>query len=308
MLLAMVFAGILLRAQQAPLPAQARLQSGLDLLNQRRYAEAEEAFRDAYRLDPSDLRGLMGQVEVKVAENQFDGAFQLLQDEVDKNPGRSELRLELGKLASRAGRLDQAASQFQTLVKETNRNYAAANNLYFLLGDLYDRLGNYDSAATNLRRALELRPRDAGLANRLAMVLQKGGKKEDAIRQYREVLKLDPDNGLATNNLADLLSESDSDLNEALILARRARELLPGVPETEDTLGWIYCRLKRFGEAVPLLDAVVHKAPGDPAFRFHLGTALQGTSDKAGALVQFMKALECNPPQDLERKIRAAIE
>ena len=96
-LFAMSVALVTGRCQQAQGPpataADARFQNGVDLLREHKYAEAEQAFRDAYRLDPSNLSALRGMIQVKVSQNQIDDAIRLVQEEVNKsNPTRIALR------------------------------------------------------------------------------------------------------------------------------------------------------------------------------------------------------------------------
>src|SRR5215471_18818268 len=101
LLFAFALAGGSLTAQdkQAPVePAEseARYLKGVDLFQQGKNAEAEQAFREALELNPKNTRALMGQVEVMVADKRPKEAVDLLQGEATKYPDRVDLRMALG--------------------------------------------------------------------------------------------------------------------------------------------------------------------------------------------------------------------
>lgn len=58
-------------------------------------------------------------------------------------------------------------------------------------------------------------------------------------KHYWAALDIDPQFALASNNLSDLLSSREGDIDEALKLAQIAKEKLPDDPSVMDTLGWI---------------------------------------------------------------------
>ena len=68
------------------------------------------------------------------------------------------------------------------------------------------------------------------------MVLEATGRVAEAVRAYRRVIQLDPENSVALNNLSLLLSHSGGDLDEALSLARRAQRVEPLDPDIDKAL------------------------------------------------------------------------
>ena len=63
------------------------------------------------------------------------------------------------------------------------------------------------------------------------------GKTDEAIGQFREILKTDAYNLHALNNLAWLMA--DRDPKTAIALANKAKSLAPNSSEVLDTLGWL---------------------------------------------------------------------
>jgi Flp pilus assembly protein TadD len=108
----------------------------------------------------------------------------------------------------------------------------------------------------------------------LGEALAAAGRWEEAIVNYREVLKIGPDHVESLNNLAWLLATcpKDSVRNgaEAVKLAQRADELFHGKnPEALDTLAAAYAEAGRFPEASATarkaIDLVTKEKPKTPA-------------------------------------------
>ena len=80
------------------------------------------------------------------------------------------------------------------------------------------------------------------------------GQFDEALAQYQTVLKIDPNDVQALNNIAWLRATHPDpkfrDGVQAMILARRAVELTPDNPEILDTLAAAYAEAGRFPEAV----------------------------------------------------------
>jgi len=66
------------------------------------------------------------------------------------------------------------------------------------------------------------------------------GRPQRAEDAYRKALQVKPDLGAAANNLAYLMLENRESTDEALYLARIARQRMPDSPSAGDTLAWAY--------------------------------------------------------------------
>ena len=81
--------------------------------------------------------------------------------------------------------------------------------------------------------------------------LYDGQKKSDMAKQhYEEALRVNPEFAPAANNLAYILAESDQELDNALQLAKLAKEKLPEDPGVMDTVAG--CITRRVYSTVPL--------------------------------------------------------
>src|ERR1700683_5155466 len=94
-----------------------KLQLGALRLAQKRFAEAEELYRALYEANRKDLRPLQGLVGAMVAQQHFDAAVQLLNQEKLK-PGAPIAQLDalLADTSLRGHKLDAAVQQYSRLV------------------------------------------------------------------------------------------------------------------------------------------------------------------------------------------------
>jgi tetratricopeptide (TPR) repeat protein len=281
-------------------------QLGVVNLAENRFKEAEDAFRRSYQLNPANSRGLMGVVETLLAQNKSEDALKILQAESDKAPNRLDLQVALGNTAVRAGKFDLAIQTFNKVLGQVDKG-SRQGDLYLRIGETYRRKGDANSAVQALQKARETLPDNIVVLSTLALVFDTAARKPEARQVYEATLKLDPNNAVALNNLAFLLCETGGDLDDALTKAQRAKQLLPGLFEISDTLGWIYLKKNLSDNAIEIFKDLVAKEPNHSTYRFHLGMAYSQKGDKSRALDQLKEALKYNPAKDEKDKIQQLI-
>ena len=94
------------------------------------------------------------------------------------------------------------------------------------------------------------------------------------------------------NNLAFLYAEQAKNLDEALVLAKKAAGLVKGNGAMQDTLGWVYYQRGQLDEAEITLKAAVALEPKHPAIRYHLGLLYLSRGRKGEARGELKRALE----------------
>jgi len=287
-----------------PNSPDAHFQMGLVDLAENKYKEAEEAFRRTYQLNPTNPRGLMGLVETSMAQNKPEDALNMLRVEADKSPNNLDMRLAIGNIAVRAGKYDQAIAEFNRVLNALDKNSKQRGDLYLRLGETYRRKGDDAGAVQVLQKAREILPDNMMIISTLALTLDHAGRWNEARQMYEASLKLDPNNGIAMNNLAFLMAEHNGDLDDALTKGTKAKQLLPNTPEVADTLGWIYLKKNLSDNAIEIFRELVQKAPNQSTFRYHLGMALSQKGDKPKAIKELNDALKYNPPKEERDKIQ----
>ena len=283
-------------------------QLGMVNLVEKRFRDAETGFQKAYDLAPANTRGLLGIVETYLAQGQVDAGIQKLQAEAQRYPDRADFFLMLGNTAVRTGRLDLAIENFNNLLAKVDPKSRSAADAYLRLGESYRRKGDLASGIAALHKASEIAPNDPVIVGTLALTLDGAGRRDEAKRAYENVIKLNPNNAIALNNLAFLMAETGDDLNQALTYAQRAKQRLPQLDEVSDTLGWIYLKKNLSEDAVLIFQDLVKKSPKHPTYRYHLGMALSQKGDKNSAIRELQEALKNKPQREEEMKIKELLE
>jgi tetratricopeptide (TPR) repeat protein len=281
-------------------------QLGVVNLAENKFKDAEDSFRRAYQLNPANSRGLMGIVETDMAQNKTDEAVKLLQAESEKAPNRTDLMLALGNTAVRAGKFDFAIQTFNRMLTQTDQP-RAQGDIYLRLGETYRRKGDLNNAIQALQKSRQTLPDNLIVLSTLALVLDTAGRKPEAAQVYEATIKLNPNDGVALNNLAFLMAETGGNLDEALTKAQHAKQLLPNLFEVSDTLGWIYLKKNLPANAIDIFKDLVSKQPDQATYHYHLGMAYSQQGDKSKALEQLKEALKHNPNEDEKAKIQQLI-
>lgn len=264
----------------------------------RRYPDAEAGFLTLLRA--GDPRGVAGVARCKDAQGQPAAAVQLLQRELAKFPDRSDLRLALVDVEYRAARFQEARAELEQLVTKFPNSF----ELQLRLGDVQNRLGDKAGAVQTFGNAHKLQPQNPAAALSLAVMLDSLGKMDQARTAYEDVLRVDPDNIQALNNLAYIKADEGVDLDIALGYAQRALRHSPNDLGITDTLGLIYLRKKLTGQALQVLQDLVNRDPSNPSFHMHLGMALYDAGDKRQAKKELETALRHKPSPTEQAKIK----
>jgi len=293
--------------KNAPSSPDVLFQMGVVNLAEGKYKEAQDAFKRAYQLNPANSRGLMGVVETEMAQNRPDAAIAALQAESDKAPNRADLLVALGNTAVRAGKFDFAIATYQKALPLMDKNSKGQGDIYLRIGETYRRKGDLAMAVQNLQKAREQLPTNTIVLSTLGLTLDGAGRQPEAKQVYEATLKLQPDNAVVLNNLAYLLAESNGDLDDALSKAQRAKQLMPGLAEISDTLGWIYLKKHMPDQAIDIFSDLVKKQPNHATYRYHLAMAYQQKGDKTRAIDQLKEALKNGPDVEEKKKIQDLI-
>jgi putative PEP-CTERM system TPR-repeat lipoprotein len=137
-------------------------------------------------------------------------------------------------------------------------NASSNNRNLRLLVFTYDLLEQTDKSMEVLKKHVEQQPTDLG-AKMLLAERQIVGDTTAAIATYEVALQQNPDNYIASNNLAYLYLQK-GDIDKAKAYGERAVELKPNNPAALDTLAQIYVAEKDYKEALNLYDRAITDA------------------------------------------------
>jgi Tfp pilus assembly protein PilF len=208
---------------------------------------------------------------VKVDES-LDAAFLKINQQIAQNPNQPRLYVSLGQLYYSRRDYVRAEQAYRKALSLDSNNLS----VYSMLGQLFMAQNSIDKAIRELENALKIDPKSVSSWIVLGFIYESQKNSQKAIQCYREALKVDPEMPIAANNLAWQLAETGGNLDEALTLARMAREKLANTDysaNTADTLGWVFYKRRAYQSAIDLFTECVEKNPTNDVYRQHLKLA-----------------------------------
>lgn len=238
-------------------------------------AGAAAALKKAVTLDTKSPEVRVAQINLLIGQGAFEDAIASARAFRTVSPG-SVADLLLGDTLAKAGRRDQAF----TVYKES---FAAHPNADVLIRIVQVHIANGDqkSALATMSGWLADHPKDNGVRIEYANLLMSRGEKVRAITQYEAILKAQPDNVLALNNLGWL--KQNEDPKQAIALVSRAVRLAPDMPEVLDTLAWLKLQQKQPAGTVEMLQKAHKLRPNDGQITYHLVMALDANGKREDA-------------------------
>ena len=297
-----------LRDMAAKAPGAGHFELAKMLLGQGRADEARTALDQAVAHDPGHFAAWRMRVADERRRHGVDAALALTRQAEARSVPMA--RYLAGDIYLGAKRYDDAAKAYRAAYAAipAQQGRGVAQKLIESLA-----AGKHLAEAEQLVAEWQKKhPADDFLAQQLADQLMAAQDGDDAIRAYERVLRINPDNVAALNNLA-LLTYAKGSGTRALALARHAYGLAPGLAPPADTLGWILVQSGDVKGGLPFLINANGLAKGkDPTIAYHLGAAYvqSGTRDQAVAVLKPLLSVPEFPEQPdaraLLRKIGAS--
>lgn len=128
-----------------------------------------------------------------------------------------------------------------------------------------------------------------------------------------EVLKEEPDNIQANNDLGYLWADEGKNLEQAKTMIEKALAAEPENPAYLDSMGWVLYRLEQYEEARKYLQQATEQKNGEDSTIYdHLGDALDKLGEKDAAVKAWTKALElekekAKPDAELVEKLEKLV-
>ena len=126
----------------------------------------------------------------------------------------------------------------------------------------------------------------------LAIAYQQMGRTVESINTYEVLLKTNPRNEAAANNLAMMLVDRADKVS-----LDRAKALSEPFAKANnlrfvDTYGWVLIARGEYAKAISVLQPIVDKVPNAAVVRYHLAMAQVKTGDVAGGRANLEAALK----------------
>lgn len=310
--------------------ARARNLLGVTLMARGDFKLAARNFAEAIRLGPdvAAYRYNSARAELEMGNDQ--AALRTAEEAFDAHPEHAALAALLADYHSRNGNF-AAAKAIADRLQSARPGKAAG---LVLRGDILSAQGEFAAAVEMYDQALALDP-SQDLAVRAYHLRKKASNPEPygplldyvqanpsdpaarmilaetyhankdvdaASAQYDQLLKTNPENVVALNNLAWILFDRGSP--RALDLAEKAYRILPDNAAIADTYGWILLKQKKSELASSVLRKAAEAMPSDPEILYHFAVAVLEFGDKEEARAM----LESIVASDHEFASRSAAE
>jgi protein O-mannosyl-transferase len=164
------------------------------------------------------------------------------------------------------------------------------------LGAALAKNGQTEGAIGQYREALKIKPDDAEIHSNLGLALFQAGQMEEAIGQYHQALALAPENAPARNYLGFALFTKGK-TEEAIAQYLKALESAPENAEARNNLGFALFAQGKTDEAIAQYRLALQAAPENAGALSNLGNALLRKGDLDSAMACFKKAAALNPEQ-----------
>ncbi len=272
-----------------PKDSAAYLELGQLRLVQQKFPEARTFLDQALENNPNSARALRLLVALDLHDKQPAAkAIARVQAQIAKSPQNAEFYDQLSELQYLTGDSAAAVASAETALKLNPSDGAAVMALTHAQvahGDAPKAIETWQKWATD-------HPKDAQAYAILGSLEEGQGNTDKATADYKKALEIDPDQPVASNNLAYLMVETGQNLDVALTLAQNARRGLPNSPNTADTLAWVYYHKGTYLTARDMLEEALKTAPNDASLHYHLGMTYTKLSDKASAETHLKKAVD----------------
>jgi tetratricopeptide (TPR) repeat protein len=286
-----------------PQNPDARYQIGVMAWQDKDYKKAEQVFTAMKHDNPGDPRGLFGITETLASQNRLNDAIKEMDKAIAAEPDRADLIVGRANFYVRAQRYDEAIAAFKKMLEKQPNS----PDLLYRLGETYARKGDINLAAETFRKNVQAAPNNTLPLLKLGLILELTGPADEAKAIYEQILKINPNEPVALNNLAYRKAEEGMDLDSALAMAQKARQIAPNATNMADTLGWIYIKKNQSADAERIFKELVVKEPTNYQFHYHYGMALTQKGDKAAAKRELQIALKNNPSKDDAKRIQEAL-
>ncbi len=259
-----------------PTSATAWKDLGSEQAAMRDTAAAAASIKKALELDPKNYEALATMAFLEAQARRYPEALRLAKQMQTLKPNDPRGALLEGDIWMEQKRYGEAAAAFEKALAASDTGTAAIK-----LHSARQRAGSPAAADAALSAWIAAHPNDVGAKLYTAQELMRAGKSKEAIEAYEDIVRKDPANAIALNNLAYLYRRQNDP--RAMATAEEAYKRAPDSPNVADTLGWMLVEEGKIGRGLELLKHAADLAPSSLEIRYHLAQALAKSGDKAGA-------------------------
>jgi putative PEP-CTERM system TPR-repeat lipoprotein len=280
-------------------PAQLRLASVHMLLKNEAAAAAD--LKRAVELQPDFIPARLAQIELALRSHRNDDALALARQVQKLND-----KLPVGYAVEGDVLMVQNKPAQALPAYEKALSISKSPEMLVKIVQVMTMSGKGKEAQARAAQWLKEHPNDALVSMFLADRSLASKDFKPAISLLENVLKQNPNNPVALNNLAWAYQQEKDP--RALGTAEQAFKVAGDNPGVMDTLGWMLVEQGNTARGLPLLQKASGLAPDSPEIRYHLAVSLNKSGDKQGARKELDKLLAQNKPFAQIEEARALLK
>lgn len=205
-------------------------------------------------------------------------------------PNAASLRVAMGHIELKKGRIAEAAEEFKAAVDAEPSFLGAKLNLVSAL----TKLGRAAEAEQLARKAVEMKPNAPETHTYLAMCLEAQNKLSEAVQEHEKALALRAFDAKTHYNLATALARSGR-TEEAIRHFTEALRIQPNHPRTMQNLAMTYFQAGRTDDAIEWFNNALRASPTMTKAAYQLGCAQMAAGRTTDAIASWREALRIDP-------------
>jgi tetratricopeptide (TPR) repeat protein len=244
--------------------------------------EALPWFQKAVSLNPGYYDALNNLGGVLMDLGRPDEAIPPLKRAIALAPGKPGAYANLGAALNATGRPEEAVASYLTSIRISDEE-AVRNNLGTVLMERGDR----ENAIVQFNQAIRINPEFPDAHNNLGVAMMQAGRAREAVHYFQRALELNPAYAQAHANLGTALLQA-GDLEQARRHLRQAVDLDPGLMTAMNTMASVLVMQKQYAAAAETLERLAGQFPQNPTIRYNLACAyaLQNKRNEAVACLK----------------------
>lgn len=198
---------------------------GMAHFRQKNYSAAITAFNDTVRLNPLHIQAYYHMGLIYQAQGCLKEAAVCLEQAGHVQPDNTEIAFKLGEMYALLGQREQALKLFERVVNKNPGHESA----HFEMGKIFIQSPHKEKEAQEaFNKSLRFNPRRKETHFFLGQLAAKAGRHKDAVRHFKDVLRLDEDDLQAHYQLGfsyAMLQDFESSRREYRYLKERDQDL-----------------------------------------------------------------------------------
>ncbi|MGA7549090.1 MAG: tetratricopeptide repeat protein [Candidatus Sulfotelmatobacter sp.] len=270
---------------------------------QKQYAEAIKFYEQALDKDAASTDALQGIMNVYLAQKQPDQAIAAARARIAKSPNTGGFYDLLGTALFQKKDLSGADAALRKAIELDKNN----SDALLKLGQVQAAQGSVSDALATYQQSIKDYPREIGFYILAGEMYESQSNWDQAKAMYQKALEIQPNQPVASNNLAYVMLQQGGNVDVALALAQTGRRGMPDSSNAADTLGWAYYKKGVYQSAIDMFQESLRLsekrgAADDPTVHYHLALAYQKVNQPAQARQQLERVLKINPNHSDARK------